>query len=435
MKNNVLLIVLDCARYDLLFENKKAKHSYIQKLAKEGTVFHNAYAVSCWTPPTHTTLFTGLYPPEHGVVAESPLTGHKTVAEIFKEKGHYTFMISPSTHISEKRNLDRGFEDKVECYGFRGLDKKEVKKITKKIGSEKHARIKIAVRKMFEFLETTKTQNKSFFGFINLITTHAPYKPPKAYQSPELIELESTLSKKEKEKIDQLCHNEAYKFMTKKVEITKKEWRIMRLRYESEMNFNDYLIDEIIKKLKSLNLYDNTKIILTADHGESFGTHGLSFHQFGVYNELTHIQLIIKNGDPKEENKLISQVNITQHILNTNEENEHKEIYMIYAPSPYVINLIQKHGGKKEDFTNKILAIQTEKWKLIINSERIDELYNIIEDPNEKRNLIKKDQETVKKLKTKIIKRFPNFLGEIRHEDYEKYTKKMKESLKNLGYF
>ena len=67
-----------------------------------------------------------------------------------------------------------------------------------------------------------------------------------------------------------------------------------RERYDGEIAYTDFHVGRVLNKLKEMNLYDSTLIIITADHGESLGDHGEIDHAFFIYHSTLHVPLIIK---------------------------------------------------------------------------------------------------------------------------------------------
>ena len=90
-------------------------------------------------------------------------------------------------------------------------------------------------------------------------------------------------------------------------------------RYDEEITQMDQGIGELIGLLKETGVYDNSLILITSDHGESFGEHGLMIHSPAIYEELVAIPLIVKypKGHRKGERVAspISLVDIVPEIL------------------------------------------------------------------------------------------------------------------------
>ncbi|MFT7670242.1 MAG: membrane-anchored protein YejM (alkaline phosphatase superfamily), partial [Planctomycetota bacterium] len=86
-------------------------------------------------------------------------------------------------------------------------------------------------------------------------------------------------------------------------------------RYASEVSAADAAIGELIRELRERDLWDNTVIVLTADHGESLGEHGTIGHVVNLYDEMLHVPLVIRlPDDEKSAGLLTAQRSIARHI-------------------------------------------------------------------------------------------------------------------------
>ena len=110
------MITLDTTRADRLspygFMNVSLPH--LERLAREGVVFDQATSVAPLTLPAHTSLFTGLLPPNHGVRdnADPPLEDtHTTLAETLLARGFRTGAFVGSVVLDPDRGLQQGFEE------------------------------------------------------------------------------------------------------------------------------------------------------------------------------------------------------------------------------------------------------------------------------------------------------------------------------------
>ncbi|NNE44861.1 MAG: sulfatase, partial [Gemmatimonadetes bacterium] len=111
---DIIVVVLDTARRDhfSLYGYDRPTTPAFDALAAECVRFDRAYSTSCWTVPSHASLFTGLYPVAHGANQRSQyLDGSaETLAERLAAAGYQTASFSSNPWISEKANLAQGFE-------------------------------------------------------------------------------------------------------------------------------------------------------------------------------------------------------------------------------------------------------------------------------------------------------------------------------------
>lgn len=119
---DVLFLVLDSARRDRVsaYGHDRPTTPTLDTLTNEATVFEHAYVPAPWTLPSHCSMFTGLYPSEHGVTSAYTdqgfglPSGVSTLAEQLTERGYHTAGFSNNPWVGQLSGLDRGFEEFVE---------------------------------------------------------------------------------------------------------------------------------------------------------------------------------------------------------------------------------------------------------------------------------------------------------------------------------
>ena len=99
----------------------------------------------------------------------------------------------------------------------------------------------------------SKHQERPFFMWVHLFDPHTPYDPPEPYKT-----------------------------------------RYKKALYDGEIAYVDSAMGKFFRQLKASGLYDDTMVVLTADHGESLGAHGENEHGIFVYDETIHVPLVIK---------------------------------------------------------------------------------------------------------------------------------------------
>lgn len=254
---NVVIVLLDTLRPDYLgfqgFEEETAP--FLAKLAQESTVFKNALSTSSWTTPSVSSLFTSLYPPQHGVVQGFRLhrenmsklktqgkatiqlnslpEDRSTLSERFRKLGYRTYGLAANINIGKEVGFDRGF-DRFE---------KRVK-----------APAEFFYKKVIEWKDDI-LGTEPFFLYLHFNDPHAPYLRRKPY----------------------------YKAATnKKDDVT--------ARYRSEIGY----VDNYIRKIWSIpGIADDTLLVFVSDHGEEFWDHGGTGHGPTLYWELNHILFMI----------------------------------------------------------------------------------------------------------------------------------------------
>jgi arylsulfatase A-like enzyme/Flp pilus assembly protein TadD len=243
---NVLLITLDTTRADRLgsYGYARAETPSLDALARRGLRFEEAITVAALTLPAHSSLFTGLYPPRHGVrtnghtLAES----HRTLAEILGEAGYQTAAFVSSFVLESRFNLDQGFE----TYDDRVAPTYDA---TFGTGNERFAGATTAAA--LAWLRA-RDVSRPFFAWVHYFDPHHKYDPPAEFGL-----------------------------------------RFADRPYDGEIAYVDSEIGRLMDAVAAQGLADRTLIVVAGDHGESLGEHGERFHGRTVYESAIRVPLII----------------------------------------------------------------------------------------------------------------------------------------------
>jgi arylsulfatase A-like enzyme len=125
-----------------------------------------------------------------------------------------------------------------------------------------------------------------FFAFINLMDAHLPYHPPEEYHEEFAPGVDSTA----------VCQN-SKEFNCGARSIDDGEWDDIRGLYDAEIRHMDDQLSRLFGWLKSRELWDDTLVVVCADHGELHGEHDLYGHEFCIYDPLVNVPLMVKHPD------------------------------------------------------------------------------------------------------------------------------------------
>jgi len=427
---NIVLISIDALRADHLscYSYERETSPNIDKIAEKGILFENVIAPSSWTVPSMVSLFTSVYPINHGVISGF-LSNNKvykqevlsdkltTLAEILKENGYATFGVASNLHLSEKSGLARGF-DYFKCLPFLPAP---------------------YVNGTIHSWEDEIKKSDKFFLWVHYFDPHLPYIARKPwieqYTSKEMTE-KLNFSKKHRDELSELIP------VFKKYPQTLSNLIAL---YDSEINYVDSYLGELIEKFE---LDKNTLIIITSDHGEGFLEHGMLGHGNSLYKETTQIPLIIKlpHSTKKETVKRyvnlvdimpsilhISSIALPEHTLG--ESLWEKKGLIFWLKKMFSRNDASNYNFSELDKKSILKTIMTSKWKYIYNyQDKTEQLYNIKSDLLELNNLTDKNIRQRNKLKEQLLnwvsnsKTYPTKRQAIQLSPIEK------EKLETLGY-
>ncbi len=333
---NILFIVLDTLRRDRLsiYGAPRQTSPAFDEFAGRAALFERAVAPAQWTIPAHASLFTGLYPGTHGLTQASGVLSamHPTLAEILQVGGYHTtaFCNNPLVGAID-HGLQRGFDrffNYATAVPYRPYDHHKSalrRRFTRWF--RPHARrmgnvfahsdtlFRLAMHpllvpiwaKYINFKGSTAISiddliaywdahhaggaDRPLFAFVNLMGAHLPYHPPH-----DLVA---------KFDPDIAADRAAYAFMRRfnadgaawaappDRPFTELEARTLTAFYDAEIAFQDAQLDRLLMHLRARGAFDDTVIVLLADHGESHGEHAIMGHGFNVYRELVHVPLAI----------------------------------------------------------------------------------------------------------------------------------------------
>ncbi|SNZ05807.1 Arylsulfatase A [Natronoarchaeum philippinense] len=314
--SNVLFVVLDTVRKDHLtpYGYDRQTTPNLGEFAEEATVFDDAVAPAPWTLPVHASMFTGLYPSQHGADQESPyLDDVATLASVLSAGGYDTACYSSNAWITPYTKLTRGFEHHDTSFEIMPgnflsgtlanlwqtiNDNERLRDLANRIvhlGAKAHAKLAgddDAASKTPAVIDQTKSfieqsdEDPGWFGFINLMDAHLPYHPPDEYREQFAPGVDSS----------EVCQN-SKEFNSGAREINDEEWEDIRGLYDAEIAHIDAELGRLFDWLRETGRWEDTTVVVCADHGENLGEHDLYGHEFALYDELINVPLMVKHPE------------------------------------------------------------------------------------------------------------------------------------------
>ncbi len=294
MLPNILLIVLDCVRYDALHcqGNRRAVTPHLDAWAARSRRYHQARAGAVWTLPSHASLFTGLYPRQHGVnVAQQVLApGIPTLAGLLAGAGYQTAAFSTNAWVGPHFGLDRGFEHFSALWRiFPSMGRRPFpwweKALRKRVLERKDKGAAKLNRAVQRWWRRQYDPSRPFFLFALYLDAHLPYHPPAAFAR-KLLDKKALAAARR-------VNQDAWAYMAGEVAMSDGDFQALRALYDAEVFYVDAMVGALLAFLQDAGGLENTVVIITADHGENIGDHGLMDHQYCVYDTLAHVPLLI----------------------------------------------------------------------------------------------------------------------------------------------
>jgi choline-sulfatase len=347
---NVVLVTIDTLRADHVgaYGHASAETPTIDRLAREGVLLEDAVVQVPQTRPSHTSIFTGRYPYEHGIRDNysAPLAaGTPTMASILRQQGWDTGGFIGAYPVSRPSGLDRGFAVFDDPFAAGDATTREAR-------TERRA--KEVVDKALAWLARPRTG--PFFAWVHLFDPHAPYEAPAPYGA-----------------------------------------RHARSPYDGEVAYADAQLGRILAWLDEKGLRGRTLVVVTSDHGEGLGEHGEDEHMFFVYDSTLRVPLVLSWPGRLPANARVGGQFRSVDLLAT-------VLDLLGVPAPPTSGASRasflRPGAKipdNESYAESLYgqlhfgyaplrALRGEGWKLIDVPR--PELYRLAEDPHETRNLV-----------------------------------------------
>lgn len=267
---NVLVVTLDTTRADFLgcYGRTSAATPNFDRVAGEGFLFERAMSAAPVTLPSHSTIFTGTYPPVHGVrdngLFELPEES-TTLAEILKARGYATAAAIGSFPLTRQFGLAQGF-DFYDDHISANAEDQEGMRVKPKGNLYFDERSAVEVNDaILPWLR--EHLDRPFFAWIHYWDAHHPHIPPPPF--------------------NQLYQHELY---------------------EGEIAFVDQTFGVVLRTLEEAGVAERTLIVVVGDHGEGRGEHYEDTHSQLAYDATLHVPLILRVPGMEGDRKIARRV-------------------------------------------------------------------------------------------------------------------------------
>jgi len=383
-KAPVVLISIDTLRSDRLpaYGYKKVRTPHLDRFAADAWLFEKAWAPTPMTLPSHTTMLTGMLPPEHGVRNNSGFVfrgdTHPSLPRLLKEQGYATGA-AVSTYVLRRETglgaLFDYYEDSVP--------------VTPGVATVRYQRPGDRTA-AFAKEWISAHAGGPFFFFFHIFEPHLPYEPAPRF----LAEYGAT--------------------------------------YEGEVATADAIVGDLLEHLRTLGLYEKAIVVLTSDHGEGLGEHGEGQHSLLLYREAIQVPLLVKlPGSRGGGSRVAAPVQLSD-ILPT-------VAAALGLPTPAGVSGTSLFAAGAKGAAVRTIYGETlyprlqlgwadlrsvldDRWHYIHGPR--PELYDLLADPGEKTDLVKPERATAANLARALL-RFP--------QGNEKPAPEDEETLKRLG--
>ncbi len=265
---SLVLVSLDTLRADRLgcYGYQRDTSPNLDRLAGEAVLFEYAVSQANETVRSHRSLFTSIYPTESLARRDRRL-----MADRLREAGFATGGFTDGGPMGKDFGFHQGFDQFGEWGNGLGMK----------------------CRQALEWLDGLP-QGRRFFLFVHCFDIHAPYAPPAPWRDHFGKGNPSTIVPKETAEICRRIRGIDSAASGEELRLDQDDRRRLSDLYDGGIRYTDEVLDRFFQDLDTRGLFDNAIVVVFSDHGEEFWDHGSVLHGHTLYQELTHVPLIIR---------------------------------------------------------------------------------------------------------------------------------------------
>jgi len=383
---NVVICVLDAARADHFgaYGYPRETTPNFDRLARQSVVFDQHFSQYPQTSPSTATLFTSQYPDTHGVAVPRTQDSKERLRPL--DPGAFTidlamgnagFRTSVFTSTPAAAGVLRLGANSDLLFTPMGM-----------VRSKEDDALWRSPDHLLDLIRENLRAEPRFFSYIHFLPPHNPYEAPENLK--KLFQGKLAPGYWEGEPAFTHVYD---RFHDQDPPATGSDWVNL---YDANLRWADYALGELVSYLKRIGVFDNTLLIVTADHGEALGEHKYQWHATCPYGEALHIPLLIRFPGAKQPIGRIGALTETIDIMPTI-----LDLFGVRAPADTLqgkslVPLLTGETTKLRDYaftrTNgryPCYVVQNHRWSLLLyQGGKMRALYDLQADPYQTHNVI-----------------------------------------------
>jgi arylsulfatase A-like enzyme len=383
----IIIIDIDTLRADHLgcYGYHRDTSPAIDAFAQESVLFERAFSQAPNTPPSQTSILSGLYPSSHGMIEDEDRVPEEvvTLAEALSSHGFVTAGFHDGGYMSATFNIDQGF-DRYESSQGKGLANSGPK----------------IMRWISEHAED------NFLLLIHTYDTHTPYAPPEEYRglfldglAPPNPGFEPTTDVMEAIRLS------VWTDEPRKLEDNDLEYA--RALYDAGIRYVDTWVGGFLQRVRELGLDQRATIVFISDHGEEFQEHGSVLHE-KLYSTVTRIPFMIRlpGGSPAHRvTEVVETIDLMPTLLDLVGA-PHPEKLQGSSLAPLLAGGPQTEGmafGESPFFGHRRFAATGSHQLLLTKRNGETELYDFVDDPRQQTDIASTEPGMTQRLTSEIM--------------------------------
>jgi arylsulfatase len=453
MVDNIFLLTVDAlgAKHVGFLGYDRNTTPYLDEFAERSIQCRAGIAQSSHTRESMPSLFYSAYPFQLGEVGPVP-DDHPTITTELANAGYTTAGFHSNPYLSRAYGFDRGFDtfdDALPLAKNRILT--FVHRAINHFRLQPYTRAEDLNAKGLNWVDTTTADRR--FLWLHYMDPHGPYQPPDSAQ--QLFHNE-TIGRREAKELWRRTVDEPET-------ISDEERETLIDLYDAEIRYTDEAIGSFITELEARGLLDSSVVIVTADHGDAFGEHGIYGHPRQLYEELIHVPLLMftPNGSSARLTQPVENIDIGPTILQMIDHDIPEEFQgtpltdivdtttdsaRVAAESSDAEHLngepaaFAEAHGESDDVGVGRFAIRTEKYKYLVETDpdeavRTRRLFDLSDDPEERTNVQTDLPDVRDRLDERLLQHISHTQA-VDHaaDDQSEVDAVVEDRLENLGY-
>lgn len=406
-EQSVLLITFDTVRADRVgaYRSTTSGESLtpaLDQIADRGVVFEQAISSSSWTLPALASVLTGEHPRAHGAgrslnskdpLARSALRPGGTLAGVMREHGYATQAFVTNPFVAPRYGMDQGFTGfqqlTLETETLRAMEKVTVVRLARTLAPWLRVsdRAEDVTNRAVRWLR--RHADRKFLLWVHYLDPHAPYVDPAmglgtSFRGDSLLNTQRAWSVAGDIDVARIRSGE--------IHLSREERRALVELYDVEIRYMDGHIGRLLAELDELNVADDVVVVALSDHGEEFWEHGGVEHGRTLYDEVVHVPFILRSSTLPEGARvgdIVRSVDVAPTVLDLLglpplPEAQGRSLIPRIRGGPLAAQPAVSEGLV---FAEPQVAVRTDRLKYVRWADGREELYDLVEDPDERRNI------------------------------------------------